>query len=48
MWFIKHFGGMGSAEKDLPSDIWPLDLDNEDKKHMITTLQMAKDLINEF
>lgn len=48
MWYVKHFGGMGNADKDLPKDIWPLNMDDEDEKRMITTLGMALDLLKEF
>lgn len=48
MWYIKHFGGMGNEDKDLPKDIWPLNMDNEDAKQMISTLKMALDLLKEF
>lgn len=48
MWYVKHFGGMGNADKDMPTDIWPLEMDNEDKKQMITTLAQAQELIKEF
>lgn len=48
MWYIKHFGGMGNADKDLPKDIWPLNMDLEDEKKMITTLKMALELLKEF
>lgn len=48
MWYIKHFGGMGNPDKDQPKDIWPLNMDSEDEKKMITTLNMALDLLKEF
>jgi len=48
MWYIKHFSGMGNPERDLPKDIWPLNMDNEDQKQMITTLKMALELLKEF
>lgn len=48
MWYVKHFAGMGNADKDLPKDIWPLNMDQEDTKQMITTLKMALDLLKEF
>lgn len=48
MWYIKHFAGMGNVDRDLPKDIWPLNMDSEDEKKMITTLKMAEDLLKEF
>lgn len=48
IWYIKHFGGMGNADADTPKDLWPLNMDQEDTKQMITTLKMALDLIKEF
>ena len=48
MWFIKHYGGMGNPDRDLPKDIWPLNMDSEDEKKMITTLKMAIELLKEF
>lgn len=48
MWYVKHFGGMGNAEKDLPKDIWRLNMDDEDVKRMVTTYDMAIELLNEF
>lgn len=48
MWYIKVFGGMGSSEAGLPRDIWPLSLDKEDEKQMITNIKMANDLLLEF
>jgi hypothetical protein len=48
MWYIKHFGGMGNADKDLPKDIWPLEFDNENVKQMITSVEMAIELLKEF
>lgn len=48
MFYIKHFGGMGNPDKDTPRDIWPLNLDNEDTKQMITSVKMALELLKEF
>jgi hypothetical protein len=48
MYYIKHFGGYGNADKDSPRDIWPLNMDSEDEKKMITSLKMAMELLKEF
>lgn len=48
MWYVKHFGGMGNADKDLPSDLWPLEMDQEGVKQMITSVEMAMELLKEF
>lgn len=48
MWMVKHYGGVGNADKDTPRDIWPLSMDTEDEKKMITTLNMALELLKEF
>lgn len=48
MAFIKAFGGMGASEFVSPQDLLPLSIDEENKKHMITTLAQAKRLFKEF
>lgn len=39
---------MGNADRDLPKDIWPLEMDSEDVKRMITSIDMAIELLKEF
>ncbi|ASU34420.1 hypothetical protein MuYL_2533 [Mucilaginibacter xinganensis] len=39
---------MGNPDKDTPRDIWPLNMDREDEKQMISTLKMALELLKEF
>jgi hypothetical protein len=46
--FIQAFAGMGASEYTPPHDLFPLSLDNENKKRMITTLAQAKALYKEF
>ena len=48
MWAVIQHGGMGRTDKLTPRDIWPLNMDQEDEKQMITTLKMAMDLLKEF
>lgn len=48
MAFIKAFGGMGATEFTSPQTLLPLSIDDENKKHMITTLAQAKKLLKEF
>lgn len=48
MFYIKTFGGIGNADKTAPRDIWPLNMDLEDSKLMITNVKMAIELLKEF
>lgn len=46
--FIQAFSGMGGSEYIPPEQIWPLALDEENKKRMITTFAQAKQLLKDF
>lgn len=46
--FIRGFGGMGGQDYMSPQQIWPLNMDNEDVKRMVTSLSMAMELLKEF
>lgn len=46
--FIQAFSGMGASEFTPPDKIWPLAIDEEGKKRMITTIEQAKKLFKEF
>lgn len=48
MQYIQVFGGMGASQVTRVQDIWPLQLDKEFEKRMITSLLMAKQLLKEF
>lgn len=48
MTYVLNYGGMGLAEPFKPQDIWPLHMDKEDEKRMITTMQQAMDLLKQF
>lgn len=48
MTFILNYGGMGANEYFPAEKVWPLAMDKEDEKKMITSLRMAKDLLQEF
>jgi hypothetical protein len=48
VWAVIQHAGMGRQEKLSPKDIWPLNMDTEDEKKMITSLKMALDLLKEF
>jgi len=48
MAFIQTFGGMGASKFANPQSIWPLPLDDENKKQFITSLAQAKALFKEF
>lgn len=48
MWSVINFGGMGLVDKVSPEQIWPLSMDKEGKKKMITTIAMAIKLLKEF
>lgn len=48
MWAIMNYGGMGLNEATSPQDIWPLAMDKEDIKRVITTIPMAMELFKEF
>lgn len=45
---VINFGGLGTKTPVTAATIWPLNLDKEDQKRMITTLQQAMDLLKEF
>lgn len=46
--FIRVFGGMGGQEYMSPQQLWPLNMDLRDVKHMITSVAMAMQLLKEF
>lgn len=46
--FIQAFSGVGGSEYISPQEIWPLAIDDEGKKRMITSLEQAKKLYKEF
>lgn len=46
--FILSYSGMGASEYVSPELLWPLAIDEEGKKQMITTLSQAKKLYKEF
>jgi len=48
MTFVLNYGGMGTSEYHSAESIWPLAIDRENEKKMITTLRMAKELLKEF
>lgn len=48
MSFILNYGGMGASDHYKPQDIWPLQMDKEDEKKMITTIHQAIELLKEF
>lgn len=48
MTFILNYGGMGAKEYFPAEKIWPLSIDKEDEKRMVTSLKMAKELLKEF
>ena len=48
MTFILNYGGMGASEYFSAEKVWPLSIDKENEKRMITNLRMAKELLKEF
>lgn len=46
--FIRAFSGMGASEYVSPAELWPLSIDLEGQKQMITTFEQAKKLFKEF
>jgi hypothetical protein len=48
MAYIKMFGGMGGSEVTQPKDVWPLPMDSENEKKMITTVKQAFVMLKEF
>lgn len=48
MSYVLNYGGMGASEHYKPQDIWPLQMDKEDEKKMITTIHQAMQLLKEF
>lgn len=48
MAYIQTFAGMGAKEVARPQDIWPLPMDREGEKKMITTEKQALELLKEF
>lgn len=46
--FIQTFAGIGASQYTSPQELFPLSLDNENKKRMITTMAQAKTLYKEF
>jgi len=48
MAYIRMFGGMGSSELVFPKDVWPLPMDKENEKKMITTMKQALAMLKEF
>lgn len=48
VWAVMSYSGMGLESPIQPQDVWPLDMDKEDEKKMITSLKMAMELLNEF
>lgn len=48
MTYTLNYGGMGVKKIYQPKEIWPLSLDTEDEKRMITTMAMAMELYKEF
>jgi hypothetical protein len=48
MAFIMNYGGMGSTEYIRPEDLYPLQMDRENEKRMITTAAQAAELLREF
>lgn len=46
--FIRTFGGMGGQDYISPQQLMPLNMDKEDVKQMITTVQQAIQLLKEF
>ncbi len=49
MAYILNYAGMGGPETFIgPKDIWPLSIDKEDEKRMITNMLQAKELLKEF
>lgn len=45
---VINFGGLGTKTPVTATQIWPLNLDKEGQKRMITTLQQAMELLKEF
>lgn len=48
MWSVVNFSGMGLESPITPESIWPLTMDKQTEKRMITTLAMAIQLLKEF
>ncbi len=48
MWSVMNFSGMGVTSPIAIEQIWPLAMDKEAEKRMITTLAMAVQLLKEF
>lgn len=49
MSYILNYAGMVAPENFVrPQDIWPLSLDKEDVKKIITTMHQAMQLLKEF
>lgn len=48
MAYIRMFGGMGASEVTLPKDVWPLPMDSENEKRMITSVKQAMAMLKEF
>lgn len=48
VWSVMQFGGMGNPDPISPQNIWPLSMDKEAEKRMITSLAMAAQLLKEF
>lgn len=45
---IQAFAGMGGGSYTPPDELWPLSIDEENKKRFITTMAMAKELFKDF
>jgi hypothetical protein len=48
MAFILNYAGFGAKEFHHPKDIFPLHMDNEDKKKRINSIKQAYALLKEF
>lgn len=48
MAYLATYSGMGSSEFVRPQDIYPLPMDREGEKKMITTEKQALELLKEF
>ena len=48
MSYIASFSGFGAKDFIHPQSVWPLQMDNEEKKKYIKTLKQCLELINEF
>jgi len=48
MAYIRMFGGVGATEVTLPKDVWPLSMDSENEKKLITTMKQAMEMLKDF